>query len=474
MKRCLTTEAFDVLEQIEKTSSSNEKKQWLMDNKDNNILFNLLYWTYNPFYHYYMNKIDLDCSTNKNHKGHKHNVIKFKRILSELNNRRVTGNVARDMVINFLKTCDSIEQKWYMRVLKRDLKIGVSITTINKVYDNVIGTFPVALAENPEIRVYPNNFCIDEKFDGYRCITDITRQNVAMFSRNGNELNGYDDIINLFSKCHTSEYDVILDGELISSDFKGTQNNAFRKTSNKKANYYIFDIIHRKSFYDVDGFDTLANRIELRHKYINMIRYEAEKQGLDSSFIIEVEPLVYYYNGRFELREDFIRACGYSTTHFKARNEKQITQICDEAFQYALDIGREGVIVKDLDSLYMEGKSYASTCIDIKQKDSKWYSWAKRKPNETYDLIVDSVYEGTGRNVRSLGGVNVIYKASDGKDYLVGVGSGFKQDERDYYWSHKNEIIGHTIEVVADVESQDADGNYSLRFPRFKCIRKDK
>lgn len=472
----LTKRAFEILDQIENTSSSNAKKELMSDNADNNILFNIFYWTYNPFYHYYMNKIEAPkvVKMTNGDKIYICNMKRFKSVLSKLNARYVTGNLAKDLVTDFLSCCDTLEQKWYMRILTRDLRCGVSTTIINRVYGDVIGTFPVALAENPSIRVYPKNFCIDEKFDGYRCLTEITKKGVSMISRNGNELNGYDDIIELFTKCNISEYEVMLDGELISSDFKGTQNNAFRKSGGKKANYHIFDFIHRDDFYNETGYCTLKERFKLRQSYIQMIKSEAHKQGLDTSFIIEVMPLLFYYDGKLELRDDFAEACGYMQTHFKPKNEKQLMKVCDDAFQYALDMGLEGVIVKDLDSLYMPGKSYASTCINEKKKENKWYSWAKRKPTETYDLVVDSVYVGTGINENSLGGVNVIYTASDGNDYFVGVGSGFKQDERDYYWKHPNEIIGKTIEVVADVESQDANGNYSLRFPRFKCVRKDK
>ena len=46
----LTAEAFEALEAIEQVSSTNKKKEILNDNYENNILFDLLYWTYNPFY----------------------------------------------------------------------------------------------------------------------------------------------------------------------------------------------------------------------------------------------------------------------------------------------------------------------------------------------------------------------------------------------------------------------------------------
>lgn len=468
----LTEKAFHVLDGIEAVSSVNAKKTLLNENIDNNILFNLLYWTYNPFYHYYMNKIEApDVGDKINTSRYPQHALEFKRILSKLNARHVTGNNARDMVFDFLKTCDSIEIKWYSRVITRDLKSGVSVTTINNIYDAVIPVYPVALAENPDIRVYPKNFRIDDKFDGYRCLTENKADVTSMYSRNGNDLLGYDELLKLINMC--GKEGVVLDGELISSDFKGTQNNAFRKTGGKQATYYLFDIIGIDSFYKVDGFKTLRDRSMLLTCFVSLLKEKAKQKKLDSDCIVEVLPLVVYDNNILNLREDLANAI-HKKKCYADPKESFVSAICDEAYAFALNRGLEGVIVKDLDSLYMAGKSYASTCIDVKNKSEKWYSWAKRKPVETIDLQVQSVYEGIGQMGGMLGGVNVEYKASDGNVYLVGVGSGFKKSDRVKYWGNKNLIIGKTIELQYDIESQDKDGNYSLRFPRFKKIREDK
>lgn len=472
----LTEQAFEILEQIESVSSTNAKKELISENIDNNILFNLFYWTYNPFLHFYMNKIDLfevvpDKRKNGKSEYPKH-MVEFKRILSRLNARKETGNSARDMVQNFLKTCDSLEIKWYLRVISRDLRCGVSVTTINNMYGNVIPTYPVALAETPDVRVYPPNFRIDDKFDGYRCLTEKCTNQTQMYSRNGNDLLGYDELLYLIDTCGP-EKEVVLDGELISSDFKGTQNNAFRKTNGKRANYYVFDIMPRTNFYDEDGFDDLWQRQKLLNAYISLLKEKAKKLKLDTSCIVEVIPIVTYYHGILTLREDFAKAYKHRLKYVNP-TQSLVEQICDEAYANALERGLEGVIVKDLDSLYMVGKSYSSECADVKRKNEKWYSWAKRKPHDTIDLVVQDVYEGTGQNEGKLGGVHVLYEASDGNEYLVGVGSGFKANHREEFWENPNLIVGKTIEIEYDIETQDKDGNYSLRFPRFKKIRKDK
>ena len=51
------------------------------------------------------------------------------------------------------------------------------------------------------------------------------------------------------------------------------------------------------------------------------------------------------------------------------------------------------------------------------------------------------------------------------------MGSGFTDVHRDDYWTHRSDIIGNLVEVRADAVTQNQDGTYSLRFPRFKTFR---
>ena len=57
------------------------------------------------------------------------------------------------------------------------------------------------------------------------------------------------------------------------------------------------------------------------------------------------------------------------------------------------------------------------------------------------------------------------------KDIRVNVGSGFTDDNRTVFWTGRNDLIGWMVEVRADAVTQNQDGTYSLRFPRFKTFR---
>jgi DNA ligase-1 len=53
----------------------------------------------------------------------------------------------------------------------------------------------------------------------------------------------------------------------------------------------------------------------------------------------------------------------------------------------------------------------------------------------------------------------------------VNVGSGFSDANRDSFWNNRGDVIGQLVEVRADAITQNQDGTYSLRFPRFKTFR---
>ena len=97
-------------------------------------------------------------------------------------------------------------------------------------------------------------------------------------------------------------------------------------------------------------------------------------------------------------------------------------------------------------------------------------AWLKQKPFIEVTLEVKRVEEGTGKNVGRLGAL-VCEGQDDGKSIAVNVGSGLTDDMRNSIWADSNSVIGQLVEVRADAVTQNQDGTYSLRFPRFKGFR---
>jgi DNA ligase-1 len=123
-----------------------------------------------------------------------------------------------------------------------------------------------------------------------------------------------------------------------------------------------------------------------------------------------------------------------------------------------VNAGFEGIMIKELNSPY--------EC----KRNTFWMKW---KPTITVDLTVVNIEEGTGRNKGRLGAL-VCEGIDDGKEIRVNVGSGYSDSDRDSYWADSNVVIGRTAEVLADAITQNQDGTYSLRFPRFVRFRDDK
>jgi DNA ligase-1 len=97
-------------------------------------------------------------------------------------------------------------------------------------------------------------------------------------------------------------------------------------------------------------------------------------------------------------------------------------------------------------------------------------AWLKLKPFIEVSLEVTDVEEGTGRNQGRLGAL-VCSGQDDGRTIVVNCGSGFSDNDRTVYWGSRDQLVGSIVEVRADAVTQNQDGTYSLRFPRFLRFR---
>jgi len=350
--------------------------------------------------------------------------------------RNVTGNTARDMIQAMMKSATKSQWNgWYRRILIKDLRCGTSEKTINKMVEKKypqysIPVFSCQLAHdsaNHESKVAGKKY-IEVKLDGVRVIT-IVRPNgvVDMFSRNGKELANFPHITEQISKIANQFTEpMVLDGEVMSSSFQDLMKQVHRKSDvqSQDAVLNLFDIVTLEEFELGKSSTNQEKRSEQVYKW-----HKTNKDVLPSVAVVGHELV------------DLDTEAGQK--RYKEINAQAIAG------------GYEGIMLKDPEAGYECKRSVA---------------WLKLKPFIEVSLAVVAVEEGTGRNIGKLGAL-VCEGEDNGQRIKVNVGSGFTDSDRDTYWCGRDTLIGNIVEVRADAVTQNQDGTYSLRFPRFKGFR---
>jgi DNA ligase-1 len=364
----------------------------------------------------------------------------FTLALTGFTTRQVTGNTARDMIAAMMKSATKKEWNgWYRRILIKDLRCGVSEKTINKVVEKRYASYAIPIfgcqlahdSANHESKVSGKKL-IEVKLDGVRVITIVRSDGrVDMFSRNGKELANFPHIAEQISrvvkaKSTSKDMDLVLDGEIMSSSFQDLMKQVHRKDNVEAGDAILnlFDVLPLEDF--EKGIYNKTQRV--RSSMINFWVEQNKDQLPNVTSLINEEV-------DLDTEEGQVR--------YKEINAKAVAG------------GYEGIMIKDPEAGYECKRSVA---------------WLKLKPFIEVSLAVVAVEEGTGKNVGKLGAL-VCEGEDDGKLIRVNVGSGFSDDNRVTYWAGRDNLIGNIVEVRADAVTQNQDGSYSLRFPRFKGFR---
>ena len=357
--------------------------------------------------------------------------IAFKELCELLSTRQLTGDDARSAIELALSASTKSQwNDWYRRILIKDLRCGVSEKTINKIKKNAVPVFECMLAHdgaNHEKKVTGKKL-LEPKLDGVRVLTiiDAEARTVTQYSRNGKILENFSHITDgLLEHIDDFERSFVLDGEIISTSFQALMKQVHRKDNVKAddAVLMLFDILPLSEF--KKGKSVLGQR--RRSKYLQNFKATFDKIG-NIGIIPQTEVNLDEYVGEL-LFKDFNKE--------------------------AIDNGYEGIMIKDPETMYECKRST---------------SWLKQKPFIEVSLQVKSLEEGTGRNIGRLGAF-ICEGMDDGKSISVNVGSGFSDNDRSDFWSSADNVVGQVVEVRADAITQNQDGTYSLRFPRFLRFR---
>jgi DNA ligase-1 len=393
------------------------------------------YLALNPYYVYGVKKVPESAGLT----DRPNPWVEFWALCEGLRTRSITGHKARDQIQSMMERFDS--EQWNglaRRVLIKDLRCGVSEKTINKVCRNspwVIPVFECQLAQdsNDHPSKMRGRKRLEVKLDGVRVLAVVNGNSCTLYSRNGKVFENFPQIQqaveesrHLFRQGLNGSARFVLDGEIVGESFQKLMREAHRKSDARTTGmiYHVFDII------PLDDFERGYWNAQ-QHKRLAILDHA---------------------RARLEEETECVRIMpGLAVDLDTAEGQDIMRRFATDAVAE----GYEGIMIKDVDAPY--------EC----KRSSFWMKW---KPTITVDLEIVGFEQGTGRNADRLGAI-ICEGDDNGRRISVNVGSGLSDSDRDEFWSRRDLLLGRCVEIQADAVTQNQDGSYSLRFPRFVRFR---
>lgn len=442
-------EVAKVINLIGNTSSSNDKLYLLKKNENVPGLKTILKFIYDPYTRTGISKAKLAKALK----------------IAEARGPYVMGNepfISYTEMIDYLKThttgndCDITMAARFINCTKvmypeaeelakaivtQDLKIGVTATSLNKVYGAdfipkigcMLGTLYGDVG--PEKTKWP---CIvTEKLDGIRRILVKENGVCRCYSRSGHEDTG---LIEIVEDAKYLPNNTVYDGELLAAGtFKDciAQRQATNSIANSKGDktgltFNVFDMVPLDEFRaGISNDKALVRKITLGATL------------MDES-IQHLEP---------DKWPMLIQAFGIHT-ELRAIRPVPILGLV----KCMADVEP---IVNEIWARGGEGVMLNSTVGKYEIKRSK--ELLKVKHTEEHVLEVVDILEGTGKFEGMMGALVVDYNGNK-----LGVGSGFNDAQRKDIWDNPEKYLGRSIEIDTFGESTNALGEKSLNCPIFK------
>ncbi len=311
-------------------------------------------------------------------------------------------------------------------------------------------------------RSMPNEFFVEDKFDGIRAQVHVQHGRVAIFSRT------LDEISTRFPELHAPlarlPTDVILDGEIITArgaeilPFSDLQKRLGRKTvsedllASTPAVFVAWDLLYASGRVLInDPLETRRARLEelIGSGYETPTRRGSER----------VNP---------------------GTVRLSRAKRFSDSAALDDEFAAARARGNEGLMIKDPASFYKPGR--------------RGREWLKlKRALATLDVVVTSVELGHGKRRKVLSDYTFAVRRSETDGELLNIGKAYSgltdaeiSEMTEWFRAHTVQEFAHgrvrvvepriVIEVTFDrvQPSNRHKGGFALRFPRIVRLRQDK
>lgn len=422
------TNLNDFFESLASNASRNFKIEQLTLHSNNEVLREVVRLALDPFTQFYIRKIPkYEPRTEPTNV-----TLKFALdSLYDLSSRQVTGNAGIAHLKGMLEVLSADDAKVIERIIQKDLKCGVAVSTANAVWTGLLKEYPVMLCSQFEQKLVDKvkfPALVQTKMDGMRFNAIVQDGKVEYRSRNGKEIQLLGNLDADFIKM-AGDVNCVFDGELLVVNESGILD---RQTGN--------------------GILNKANKGTISSAEAAQVR----------ATIWDVIPYLYFIDGEcptpYGKRMDSLNVLvdKHKPAKVKLVDSWEVNSY-EEAktlFEGLLAEGQEGIILKDKSGIW---------------EDKRAKHQIKFKGELECDLKIVAVEQGTGKYEGLLGAI--VCESADGI-VKVNVGSGFNDDHRKTL--KEKDLLGKIVAVKYNARIKNKAGEESLFLPIFVEVREDK
>lgn len=373
----------------------------------------------------------------------------FLELLDQLADRKLTGLEAVNVVDRFMRAVDPSRAKWYGRVLNRDLRVGVKVSTYGAIWPDLRSEFGVSLAEKFDSTQdvnYP--VAVEPKLDGLRIIIVFKNGRGVGKTRSGKEYNPV--LQHIISELGPKVVDGAVDGEILADwepdSFLACYGGKRYKSPWGKTQAMLKTGTSGGVFNPDRVSDTMWTELQrdLKFHAFDLISLDV----YDPAIGVDKTP---FRKRRAALR-DLVNSLGEdASTKLMYQEIAADREELDKAHVEFMRQQFEGSMIKMLEAPYFPSRTSVML---------------KRKEEEFIDGIIIAIKEGTGRNLGRAGS----YKVRLMNGEIVDCNVRGDQNRIDH-WDRQEEIIGTRVEMTRQKDAKAVTSG--ARFPVFVRLRDD-
>lgn len=365
-------------------------------------------------------------------------------ITDTLATRKLTGHAARDYLVDLLSSLTEDDAEVLKRVIKHDLRCGMSESTVNKVWEDLIYSHPYMRCSGFSEKTLKNISlpCYTQlKADGLYCDVVVRTDSVTYMARSGKTIDINDPTRDALLMAAAVNGEFVIQGEVLVNDESG------KLMARSASNGYINSDDKDTSRIFIMAWDCIPLNDWLTPKKVG--KKSAKRCTLTySTRLANLTKVI-----------DQIGGVGITLVDHRVCNT--VDEIADH-FREVREAGEEGIIIKDFRCVWEDGTSphmiKLKVIIEVELKIVGWYYGS----------------EGT-KNEHLVGGVN----CASGDDLIaVNFGTGISDEERVAWLDTLDDMVARgqiaTVKCNGVTLSKAEGAKHSLFLPRLKELRMDK